>query len=104
MREVFASTVQDSRVTVAEGTFDTTGVPDASADAIVGLKDHVWDVQALENHRCVETRAARPNDADGTVGNREGHLRTRHPNDFARADESFDDMTRCLVSEREVGR
>ena len=42
MRVVFASTVQDSRVTVAEGTFDTTGVPDASADAIIIAQAFHW--------------------------------------------------------------
>ena len=42
MREVFASTVHDSRVTVAEGTFDTTGVPDASADAIIIAQAFHW--------------------------------------------------------------
>ncbi|KAI0725147.1 S-adenosyl-L-methionine-dependent methyltransferase [Fomitopsis betulina] len=42
MRDVFTSTVQDPRVTVAQGTFDATGVPDASADAIVIAQAFHW--------------------------------------------------------------
>lgn len=35
MREVFAKSTADPRVSVHEGTFDTTGVEDGWADAII---------------------------------------------------------------------
>jgi hypothetical protein len=35
MREVFSSAIKDERVTVAEGTFETTGVQDGWADLVV---------------------------------------------------------------------
>lgn len=35
MREIFASTIKDSRVTLTDGTFDNTGVDDGWADAIL---------------------------------------------------------------------
>jgi len=42
MREVFASSVKDERITVSEGTFDSTGAPDASADAIIVAQAFHW--------------------------------------------------------------
>ncbi|KAH9842602.1 S-adenosyl-L-methionine-dependent methyltransferase [Rhodofomes roseus] len=42
MREVFASSVNDPRVTVSEGTFDATGAPDASVDAIIVAQAFHW--------------------------------------------------------------
>ncbi|KZT67756.1 S-adenosyl-L-methionine-dependent methyltransferase [Daedalea quercina L-15889] len=42
MREVFVSSVQDPRATVSEGTFDTTGAADASADAIIVAQAFHW--------------------------------------------------------------
>jgi hypothetical protein len=35
MRDVFSKTVQDARVTAAEGSFDNTGVEDGWADLVV---------------------------------------------------------------------
>ena len=35
MRAVFAETVQDSRVAIAAGTFDSTGVDEGWADIVV---------------------------------------------------------------------
>lgn len=35
MRSVFSKTVQDERVKVSDGTFDTTGVEDGWADFVV---------------------------------------------------------------------
>ncbi|PCH38048.1 S-adenosyl-L-methionine-dependent methyltransferase [Wolfiporia cocos MD-104 SS10] len=42
MREVFTKTVTDERVTVAEGTFDTTGVEDGWADLVVVAQAFHW--------------------------------------------------------------
>ncbi|KAI0035092.1 S-adenosyl-L-methionine-dependent methyltransferase [Vararia minispora EC-137] len=42
MRAQFARTVTDSRVTVREGTFDSTGAPDASADIVVIAQAFHW--------------------------------------------------------------
>ncbi|KAH8116974.1 S-adenosyl-L-methionine-dependent methyltransferase [Phellopilus nigrolimitatus] len=42
MREVFTKTVTDSRASVANGTFDSTGVPDAWADLIVIAQAFHW--------------------------------------------------------------
>ena len=35
MREVFSRTVKDDRITVSEGTFQSTGVEDGWADLVV---------------------------------------------------------------------
>ncbi|EMD38390.1 hypothetical protein CERSUDRAFT_82644 [Gelatoporia subvermispora B] len=42
MREVFDRTVADERVSVAEGTFDSTGVPDGWADLVVIAQAFHW--------------------------------------------------------------
>ncbi|THH05767.1 hypothetical protein EW145_g4557 [Phellinidium pouzarii] len=42
MRAVFASTVKDSRVSLSEGTFDETDVPDGWADLIVSASAFHW--------------------------------------------------------------
>ncbi|KAI0780852.1 S-adenosyl-L-methionine-dependent methyltransferase [Trametes elegans] len=42
MRDVFTKTVSDPRVSVAEGTFDTTGVEDGWADLIVIAQAFHW--------------------------------------------------------------
>ncbi|KAF7976706.1 hypothetical protein HWV62_5869 [Athelia sp. TMB] len=42
MRAVFARTVTDARVSVAEGSFDATGAPDAWADAIIVAQAFHW--------------------------------------------------------------
>ncbi|KAG5645240.1 hypothetical protein DXG03_006657 [Asterophora parasitica] len=42
MREVFSQTVQDQRVTIEDGTFDTTGVEDNWADLIVIAQAFHW--------------------------------------------------------------
>ena len=38
MREVFSRTVKDDRVTVSEGTFQSTGVEDGWADVVVSAQ------------------------------------------------------------------
>ena len=35
MRQVFEKQVKDTRVSLSEGTFDHTGIPDAWADVII---------------------------------------------------------------------
>ncbi|THH05761.1 hypothetical protein EW145_g4554 [Phellinidium pouzarii] len=42
MRAVFASTVKDPRVSLYDGTFDTTGVPDGWADVILCATAFHW--------------------------------------------------------------
>ncbi|KAI5123364.1 hypothetical protein M0805_001785 [Coniferiporia weirii] len=42
MREVFAKTVMDPRVSVANGTFDHTGAPDAWADLVIVAQAFHW--------------------------------------------------------------
>ena len=42
MREQFAKTVHDARVSAAEGTFDRTGVPDGWADVVIVAQAFHW--------------------------------------------------------------
>ncbi|KAG6851016.1 hypothetical protein H0H93_004503 [Arthromyces matolae] len=42
MREVFETTVQDERVTIQDGTFDTTGVEDGWADVVIIAQAFHW--------------------------------------------------------------
>lgn len=42
MRAVFAQTVSDPRVSLVDGTFDNTGVPDGWADVIVAASAFHW--------------------------------------------------------------
>ncbi|KAA1471123.1 S-adenosyl-L-methionine-dependent methyltransferase [Dentipellis sp. KUC8613] len=42
MREVFAKSVSDERVTINEGFFDNTGVPDGQADLVVIAQAFHW--------------------------------------------------------------
>lgn len=42
MRAVFTQKVTDPRVSIADGTFDNTGVPDGWADVIVAASAFHW--------------------------------------------------------------
>ncbi|THU96520.1 S-adenosyl-L-methionine-dependent methyltransferase [Dendrothele bispora CBS 962.96] len=60
MREVFAKTVTDERVTVQEGTFDNTGVEDGWADVIIIAQAFHWCPD--HERACTEfSRVLKPN-------------------------------------------
>lgn len=44
MRDAFSETVKDERVTLREGTFETTGVQDGSADLVIIAQVCLLDV------------------------------------------------------------
>ncbi|KAA1471133.1 S-adenosyl-L-methionine-dependent methyltransferase [Dentipellis sp. KUC8613] len=58
MREVFAKSVTDERVTIKEGFFDNTGVPDGQVDLIVIAQAFHWcpdfDAAAVEFSRILK--------------------------------------------------
>ena len=42
MRDAFAKTISDDRVTLVNGTFESTGVPDAWADVVIAAQAFHW--------------------------------------------------------------
>ncbi|KAK7446381.1 hypothetical protein VKT23_004233 [Stygiomarasmius scandens] len=70
MREVFSKTITDDRVSVQEGTFDTTGVEDGWADVIIIAQAFHW---APDHERaCTEfSRVLKPNGVLSMIWNLE---------------------------------
>lgn len=54
MRDQFSKTVKDERVSVAEGTFDTTGVEDGWADLVVVAQVRYISVLTSQYRECLK--------------------------------------------------
>ncbi|KAH8116938.1 S-adenosyl-L-methionine-dependent methyltransferase [Phellopilus nigrolimitatus] len=63
MRDVFSKTVDDPRVSLTEGTFDSTGVPDLWADLIVSASAYHW----CTDHEAAFKEFVRILKPDGTI-------------------------------------
>lgn len=68
MRAVFSQQVSDSRVSLADGTFDDTGVPDGWADVIVAASAIHW-CSNLEEAAIEFARIAAPECTIAFLGN-----------------------------------